>query len=259
MRRVIPFIASNYRRDKIWLRRTKPSKREYQIVVAIDNSRSMQECGVGPIALQTLCVLCQSLAQLEVGEYAVIAFGSATPRVLLPLGAGQPHAASFGWSQAGPLLREFTFEEESVQSHNRSLADMMRVSSELFDERNGPSPAKPFSQISIIISDGRFNKSTVRPWVNAALARQQLPLLIIVDAEQVTSATKAAASTAGSSNAKRSVFDLRAVTYDDGKCQVVPYLQDFPFPYYVVVQDLQSLPVILGDVMKQWFELAAAA
>jgi hypothetical protein len=27
---VIPFIASNYRRDKIWLRRTKPSKREYQ-------------------------------------------------------------------------------------------------------------------------------------------------------------------------------------------------------------------------------------
>ena len=27
---MIPFIASNYRRDKIWLRRTKPSKREYQ-------------------------------------------------------------------------------------------------------------------------------------------------------------------------------------------------------------------------------------
>ena len=43
MRRVIPFIASNFRRDKIWLRRTKPSKREYQILVAIDNSRSMKE------------------------------------------------------------------------------------------------------------------------------------------------------------------------------------------------------------------------
>ncbi|CAJ1343342.1 unnamed protein product [Effrenium voratum] len=106
MRRVIPFIASNYRRDKIWLRRTKPSKREYQIVVAIDNSRSMKEQGVGPMALQTLCVLCQALAQLEVGEYAVLAFGSATPRVLLPLGSGQPHANSFNWSQAGPLLRE---------------------------------------------------------------------------------------------------------------------------------------------------------
>ncbi|CAK9104053.1 unnamed protein product [Durusdinium trenchii] len=252
MRRVIPFIASNYRRDKIWLRRTKPSKREYQIVVAIDNSRSMKECSVGPIALQTLCVLCQALAQLEVGEYAVLAFGSASPRVLLPLGSGQPHANSFNWTQAGPLLREFTFEEESVQSHDRSLADMMRLSSELFDERSGPSPARPFSQMSIIISDGRFNKNKVRPWVHSALARQQLPLLIIVDAEFE------GAQPAGST-AKRSVFDLRAVTYESGRCQVVPYLQDFPFPYYVVVQDLQSLPAILSDVMKQWFELATSA
>ncbi|CAE7306236.1 mdn1 [Symbiodinium natans] len=252
MRRVIPFIASNYRRDKIWLRRTKPSKREYQIVVAIDNSRSMKECGVGPNALQTLCVLCQALAQLEVGEYAVLAFGSATPRVLLPLGSGQSHANSFSWAQAGPLLREFTFEEESVQSHNRSLADLMRLSSELFDERNGPNPARPFSQMSIIISDGRFNKNKVRPWVHAALARQQLPLLIIVDAESETPAANASGS-------KRSVFDLRAVSYEGGNCQVVPYLSDFPFPYYVVVQDLQTLPAILSDVMKQWFELAASA
>ena len=28
MRRVIPYIASQFRKDKIWLRRTKPSKRE---------------------------------------------------------------------------------------------------------------------------------------------------------------------------------------------------------------------------------------
>merc|ERR1719401_1369914 len=122
MRRVIPFIASNYRRDKIWLRRTKPSKREYQVIVAIDNSRSMSECGVGPMALQTLCVTCQALAQLEVGEYAVLAFGSAQPEVLLPLGSGQPHSAIFGWEQARPLLEEFTFDEESADSHNRSLS-----------------------------------------------------------------------------------------------------------------------------------------
>ena len=30
MRKVIPYIASGYRKDKIWLRRTKPSKRQYQ-------------------------------------------------------------------------------------------------------------------------------------------------------------------------------------------------------------------------------------
>ncbi|CAJ1343343.1 unnamed protein product [Effrenium voratum] len=75
--------------------------------------------------------------------------------------------------------------------------------------------------MSIIISDGRFNKSKVRPWaktsgppawdqksVHAALARQQLPLLIIVDDFE---ADKAAG--------KRSVFDLRAVSYETGPFQ----------------------------------------
>ncbi|CAJ1388354.1 unnamed protein product [Effrenium voratum] len=173
-------------------------------------------------------------------------------RILLKLNGDIPQAyRNHGYKilVKGPKETiRFTFEEESAQSHNRSLADMMRLSSELFDERSGPNPARPFSQMSIIISDGRFNKSKVRPWVHAALARQQLPLLIIVDDFE---ADKAAG--------KRSVFDLRAVSYETGRCQVVPYLQDFPFPYYVVVQDLQSLPAILSDVMKQWFELATSA
>lgn len=258
MRKVIPFIASNYRRDKIWLRRTKPSKREYQVFVAIDNSRSMHELGVGPMALQTLSVVCQALARLEVGEYGVLAFGAEEPRALLPLGAGQAHATSFGLEQAAPLLAEFTFEEESVQSHNRSLADLMQLASRLFEERSGSTPARPFCQVTLIISDGRFNKAKVRPWVHQALARQQLPLLIIVDGVASTSAS-GASSSSSSGGGQRSVFDLKAVSYESGKCNVVPYLSEFPFPFYVVVQDLRALPNVLADVLKQWFELAAAA
>ena len=41
MRKVIPYIASQFRKDKIWLRRTKPSKRQYQIMLAVDDSSSM--------------------------------------------------------------------------------------------------------------------------------------------------------------------------------------------------------------------------
>ena len=43
MRKVIPYIASQYRKDKIWLRRTKKSKRQYQILLAIDDSSSMSD------------------------------------------------------------------------------------------------------------------------------------------------------------------------------------------------------------------------
>ena len=43
MRKVIPYIASGFRKDKIWLRRTKPSKRQYQILLAVDDSSSMAD------------------------------------------------------------------------------------------------------------------------------------------------------------------------------------------------------------------------
>ena len=43
MRKVIPFIASNYRKDIIWLRRSRPSQREYQIMLVIDDSESMKQ------------------------------------------------------------------------------------------------------------------------------------------------------------------------------------------------------------------------
>jgi len=41
MRRVIEYIASDFRKDKFWLRRVEPSKRQYQVMVAVDDSASM--------------------------------------------------------------------------------------------------------------------------------------------------------------------------------------------------------------------------
>jgi midasin len=43
MRRIIPYIASYFQNDRIWLRRTKPHKRDYQVLVAVDDSASMNE------------------------------------------------------------------------------------------------------------------------------------------------------------------------------------------------------------------------
>ena len=41
MRKVISYVASNYRKDKIWLRRAEPTQKDYQINLAIDDSLSM--------------------------------------------------------------------------------------------------------------------------------------------------------------------------------------------------------------------------
>uniref|UniRef100_A0A183BTF4 Trimethylguanosine synthase n=1 Tax=Globodera pallida TaxID=36090 RepID=A0A183BTF4_GLOPA len=42
MRRLIPYIASDYRKERIWMRRTRKERRNYQICIAVDNSQSMQ-------------------------------------------------------------------------------------------------------------------------------------------------------------------------------------------------------------------------
>lgn len=72
---MIPYIASHYRKDKIWLRRNRPNKRDYQVVVAVDDSRSMSESGCGDVAVEALVTVCQALSQLEIGSLAVVSFG----------------------------------------------------------------------------------------------------------------------------------------------------------------------------------------
>jgi midasin (ATPase involved in ribosome maturation) len=66
IKKIIPYIASQYRKDKIWLRRTKPNKRNYQVMIAIDDSASMKSNGAGRLALEALTVLSRALSQLEV-------------------------------------------------------------------------------------------------------------------------------------------------------------------------------------------------
>jgi midasin len=72
---IIPYIASHFRRDKIWLRRTKPNKRNYQVVIAVDDSRSMSEGKCGKVAIEALVTVCRAMSQLEVGQFAVASFG----------------------------------------------------------------------------------------------------------------------------------------------------------------------------------------
>ena len=72
MRKVIPYIASQYRKDKIWLRRTKPSQRRYQVMVAIDDSESMVDRKCTRVALEALVSVTRALTQLEVRRLVLL-------------------------------------------------------------------------------------------------------------------------------------------------------------------------------------------
>ena len=104
MRKIIPFIASNYRKDKIWLRRTKPSKRDYFVMVAVDDSSSMNVNEVKRTTYLSLATLCGALSTLEVGKFGIMSFGT-EPKLVHPL---QPN---FSHEDGAHLLKTLTFEQ----------------------------------------------------------------------------------------------------------------------------------------------------
>jgi midasin len=59
-------------------------------------------------------------------------------------------------------------------------------------------------------------------------------------------------------NPAASVLDMQAVSFAGGQPSFTKYLDSFPFPFYVVLQDLPALPSTLAGLLRQWIELSAA-
>ncbi|KAJ2535210.1 AAA ATPase midasin, partial [Coemansia sp. RSA 1933] len=108
MKRIIPYIASEFRKDKIWLRRTKPARREYQVMVALDNSKSMaQTPHAVELAYETLALITTALTQLEVGQLSVVSFGEQVSLL-------HPFDAVFDAEAGARVLSRFGFADDKT-------------------------------------------------------------------------------------------------------------------------------------------------
>ncbi|OII75562.1 MDN1 midasin [Cryptosporidium ubiquitum] len=246
MKKVITYIASDYRKDKIWLRRSKPSKREFNILMCIDNSQSMSISNNEYMALQSLFIIIQSLQKVEVGNFGVCSFTGENIKQLIEM-TGQINN-----NDAINMLNHFNFSEETLDSHQNSIPNILKYSTNLLKEfSNTSSNSKQCHQLIIIITDGRFNKSKVNVWINYAIQNNCIPVLIIID-----NYTKNDDGKDNNKNSSSSIFNMKSVNKDEnGKMIITPYLENFPFPYYSVIQDPKKLPNILCELIKQWFEL----
>nr|XP_054753036.1 midasin-like isoform X1 [Lytechinus pictus] len=108
MRKVIPYIASGFRKDKIWLRRTKPSKRQYQIMLAVDDSSSMADNRSKRLAFESLAVISNALTWLEAGQLAVCSFGESVKLL-------HPFHEQFSDQSGSSILRQFTFAQKKTK------------------------------------------------------------------------------------------------------------------------------------------------
>merc|ERR1712098_536364 len=144
MRKIIPYIASQFKKDKIWLRRVKPNKREFQILVALDDSSSMADNQSKEIALSSLNTLSSALALLEAGQLGVLRFGKSAEVI---------HSLGTQWSQSAghKIQNQFSFEQKET-----SLVSLLNLSTQLFTRNIGSAGRNlTVSQLLIIVSDGR--------------------------------------------------------------------------------------------------------
>jgi midasin len=239
IKRIIPYIASQYKRDKIWMRRSVPSKRSYQIMLAVDDSKSMGESGSGSLAFETLVMVSKSLSMLEVGEICVVGFGE---NVNVAHNFDTPFS-----SDAGPkVFQNFGFEQKRTD-----VTKLVRESIELFRAARAKASSSPSDlwQMELIISDGVCDSSEhepIRRLLREALEERIMMVFVIVD--DVRNKKKG-----------ESVMDLKEAKFvknkDTGRSDVriERYLDTFPFQYYLIVSDVKELPGVLATLLRQWF------
>lgn len=249
MKKIVPYIASNYTKDKIWLRRVKPSQREYQVLIALDDSRSMAESHSIHLAFQTLALVSKALNRLEVGDIAVAKFGVST-EVLHGFDDGP-----FSDQTGTRILENFRFQQNGTNVGSLlevTFAALMRAR-----ERRGASSssADDLWQLEIVISDGICqNHDQLKALLRKAEEERVLVVFLVIDAPAREPSSQA--STANTS--ENSIMNMNQASYalvnGQMELKMQRYMDTFPFEYFVVLKNVESLPDVLCDTLRQFFE-----
>ncbi|KAG9282412.1 midasin isoform X2 [Astyanax mexicanus] len=239
MRKVIPYIASQFRKDKIWLRRTKPSKRDYQICLAVDDSSSMVDNHSKQLAFESVSVIVNALTLLEVGQVAVCSFGESVQLL-------HPFHHQFNDQSGARILRLCQFQQKKTR-----IAQFLETSANMFvaaKQQNPGSANTETAQLLLIVSDGRGlfleGKERVATAVQAARSANVFVIFVVLD----------------NPNSRDSILDIKVPIFKGpGELpEIRSYMDEFPFPFYMILRDVNALPETLSDALRQWFELVTA-
>ncbi|KAL8708470.1 MAG: hypothetical protein Q9220_006627 [cf. Caloplaca sp. 1 TL-2023] len=276
IKKVIPYIASGYKRDKIWMRRSVPSKRMYQIMIAVDDSWSMMggDSGSGSgsssknenggkeavgqggdMAFSTLALIGTALRLLEVGEISILAFGESIS-VALPF--DRPFSAEAGVD----VFQHFGFRQARTD-----VKLLLERAGELFREARmsarGGAGGEEVWQLMFIISDGVFEeRDAVARLVRGLVEERVLAVFIVVDGQNAGNGSGSGEGGKGKGKEKegQSIMDMQEAVFEEDaegggerKLRVKRYMDGFPFQYYVVVGDVGELPGVLGQALRGWF------
>ncbi|KXX82541.1 Midasin [Madurella mycetomatis] len=241
IKKIIPYIASSYKRDKIWMRRAIPSKRAYQILLCVDDSSSMSDdnrSSSGRLALESLVMVARALTVLESGQIGVLGFGT---DVFVAHALTDPSFASH--DTGARVLQKFTFAQDGTD-----MIRLLRTTIDHFREARILQASAPGSedlwQLALILSDGLVQSrdhARLRPLLREAMEQRVMVVFIVMD-------------DARESKKGHSVLELKEARFGpDGVPVIHRYLDSFPFPYYLIVHHLEDLPGALAALLRTWF------
>ena len=232
IKRIIPYIASGYKRDKIWMRRSVPSKRNYQVMLAVDDSKSMTESGANKLAFEALALLSRSLTMLEVGQISIVSFGE---HFRIAHNFDQP----FSTEAAVAVFQHFNFNQTMTNVQN-----LMARSLEVFHDARTKQASSNTDlwQLQLIISDGVCeDHEGIRRLVREAHEERIMIVFAVIN-----------------SAGNHSILNMTQASFEpdengETKLRIKRYLEGFPFPYYLIVGDVKNLPGALSTALRQWF------
>lgn len=224
MRKIISYIASQYKKDKIWMRRTKPSKRTYQIMLSIDDSLSMAESHSIQMAFESLAIIAKAMSQLEVGQICISSFGQDVKLV-------HPFECVLSDEAGAEVIRSFAFDQEST-----NVKLLMDQSLEILKTARSDDNW----QLQIILSDGKCEEHEyIHSRVRAAADDKIAMVFVILDCRE------------------NSIVDLEKVDFEGSEMRVTKYMDSFPFDYFIVVKNVNKLPEVLADTLRQFFAMVS--
>ncbi|GAP86507.1 putative midasin [Rosellinia necatrix] len=235
IKRIIPYIASSYKRDKIWMRRAIPTKRSYQILLCVDDSKSMGESSSGELALESLVMVSRALTMLEVGQIGVLGFGA---NAFMAHEFSEPFASH---DAGAKVLQQFAFQQDytNIQFLIRRTIDRFRLARQQSTTRG----SEDLWQLALILSDGLTPSSeheNIQVLLREAIEERIMIVFIIMD-----DTTK---------KKEQSVLKLKKVKFlPNDEIRTEYYLDTFPFQYYLVVHNLEDLPGALAGLLRTWF------
>ncbi|CDI75458.1 Midasin, related [Eimeria praecox] len=231
LRRVLAYVASSQRDDRLWLRRRRPQGFQYRVLVGIDCSSSMQQLNAAPSALEAVVLLAQAFNHLQLAIHELdqdtSSNSSNTTSMALILSDGRFNKEQARpWVNAAiargciPLLlildpepqhqKQQASDGQAFAPAEVAVTDMLQLAIHELDQDTSSNSSHTTS-MALILSDGRFNKEQARPWVNAAIARGCIPLLLILDPEPQHQKQQAPDGQAFAPPHSSSIFDLKQV------------------------------------------------